>query len=175
MATWVGHSLLGYGVGRAAGVRGWGLVGCAALANAPDLDLLAGLALEGDAGAYHRMWWNHSPVIALYGAAGVLGVHAARSSLRGRPFVAARATRDAWVVAAVLLTHVLADYVIVNPAVMVPVPPIEDFGRATARQALLLLTDLLLYGAFILLGWMLLLRARGEPARPATALRRLLP
>src|SRR5687768_1271397 len=73
MASLVAHGITGYAAGRALGLSGWPLAGCALLAWAPDLDLLVGLALEGDADAYHRAWWSHTPAVGAFGAAIAFG------------------------------------------------------------------------------------------------------
>src|SRR5687768_1087654 len=97
------------------GVRGWPLAGCALLAWVPDLDLLAGLALEGDVHAFHRAWWSHSPAVAVFGAVATFLAYALIATLRLRALALRGMARTALIVGVVLLTHVVLDYVLINP------------------------------------------------------------
>lgn len=165
MATWVGHGIVGAAAAKAMGGSVWAQALAFALANAPDLDLLLGLALEGDAAALHRQWWNHSPIVALYGLAGAPAAYGLVQALRRRRLVGREARYWAIYAALVLLTHPLADFVLLNPTVLVPRP--EGFPQAAGRELLALVMDLVFYGLLMLGLYRLYLRLRGQYRRRA--------
>jgi hypothetical protein len=155
MATWLGHGIAGAAVARAGGSTRSGAFLAVAAANALDLDLVLGLALRGDAEAYHHAWWSHSPIVALYGFAAVLAWQALRATTREGAFDLRGALRLSTLGAAVMLTHPVADFVLVNPAVAVPYPEAGLTLEAAARQLFALGADALFYGfAGIAIVWL---------------------
>jgi membrane-bound metal-dependent hydrolase YbcI (DUF457 family) len=76
MSTPVGHTLVGVALARRLGIRSRaGITAAIVLANLPDADVLAGLALRGDPWALHRRSSHSLRFAALAGAAaGAAGV-----------------------------------------------------------------------------------------------------
>ncbi len=168
MATWLGHGIAGAAAAKALGTGRRGLVVAFALANAPDLDIPLGLALEGDGDAFHRAWWSHSPIVALYGAAGALAFYALLQAVRRRPLLDREARHWVLWAALVLLTHTVTDFVLINPTILVPHPDGEGFRgllEAGGRELLALLTDLVFYGVLALAFYRLYLRRRERNRR----------
>ena len=153
MATWLGHGIGGVAVAKATGADRPGLALGFVLANVPDLDILLGLAVNGDGDAFHRAWWSHTPAAAIFGVVAVLVGYALVQALRRRPFEGRRARRYAIFVSLVLLSHPIGDFVLINPTILVPHPEIEnahDLPLAAARELLALGTDLVFYGLLVL-------------------------
>lgn len=130
---------------KASGGSSWQVLGAALLANVPDLDLLAGLIVKGDSGAFHRTAWTHSPqaAVVMGALAGLLylGFGLFRwGGLRDWP-----ALRVGLLVVLILLTHPLLDYWLVNP-LMIDVEGKEGAESLLASIANWL-TDTLFYGA----------------------------
>lgn len=175
MASFVAHGLAGYLTARALGVRGWALTGYSLLAWAPDLDMLLGFVLAGDWHAYHRAWWSHSPAVAVFGAAAVLLVQAAIAALPGRRLQPRVAVHGALVVALVLLTHVVIDFVLINPVPGLLESDAASTVPAVALSLLALLSDALVYGSLALVAWLLGRRLRHRPAAPRHFLRAIRP
>jgi hypothetical protein len=153
MATWLGHGIGGVAVTKALGSGPRGLALGFAVANVPDLDLLLGVVVEGDSGAFHRAWWSHTPATAVFGVVAVLVGYALIQALGRRPFEGRRAGGYAAFVSLALLTHPVADFVLINPTILVPYPEIEnarDLPLAAGRELLALLTDLIFYGLIVL-------------------------
>ncbi|MFQ6019532.1 MAG: hypothetical protein ACE5KW_02125 [Dehalococcoidia bacterium] len=174
MATWVGHGIAGVAIARAAGMGPRGMALGFLIANAPDLDLVLGLAVEGDTEAFHRQWWSHSPAVAVFGALVAFGGYALAQALRRAPIDRRRGGAYALFVALLLLSHSVWDFVIINPTILLPeastenLDEIDNLLRSTGRQLLGFLTDILFYGVASLLLYRLYLRLRrryGE--RPA--------
>jgi hypothetical protein len=136
MATWVGHGIAGVAVARAMGMGPRATAAAFVLASTPDLDLALGLALEGDAAAYHRAWWAHSPAVAGAGAAVAFAGALAWQRLGGRGGDTREAGRWALLAGLVLLTHTLADFVVINPLRALPYPDFQlDDASDRARCA----------------------------------------
>ncbi len=85
MATPLGHSIVGYALARAAGIRQPGALGIAiATASLPDVDFLLGYVTQGDVLSLHHEVITHKPSFPLLvGAATGLAAAGARL-LRGR-------------------------------------------------------------------------------------------
>lgn len=163
MATWLGHGIGGLAVAKAAGYGRRGMALAFLLANAPDLDLVLGLALEGDSDAFHRDWWSHSPAAALFAAALAFTAYAAFQALRRKRIDRRRGGSYALFIGAVVLSHSLFDFVLINPTILVPeaeVAELDDLPLAVARELLAFSTDALFYGGFSLLFYRLYLRFR---------------
>jgi hypothetical protein len=163
MATWLGHGIVGAAVAKAAGAGPGGRAIAFALANVPDLDIPLGLAVKGDGDAFHRAWWSHSPIVALYGVVGAVAVYALMQALRRRPLRRREARSWALFTALVLLTHPVTDVVLINPIVLVPHPDIDslrDLPLAAGRELLALGTDLVFYSLLIWALYQLYLRLR---------------
>jgi hypothetical protein len=177
MATWVGHGIAGVAVARAMGMGPRATAAAFVLASTPDLDLALGLALEGDAAAYHRAWWAHSPAVAGAGAAVAFAGALAWQRLGGRGGDTREAGRWALLAGLVLLTHTLADFVVINPLRALPYPDfqlddasdLEALLPALGRELLQQAGDLVFYGALALVALRLVRRARHRGARGAGA------
>jgi hypothetical protein len=110
MATPLGHSIVGYTVARAAGVRSPGAIALAVgAANLPDVDFILGFMAHGDALSLHHEVITHRPVFPLLAAAGVGTFCAAVSLLRGHKPSAGRVLRPAALTAALVGSHVAMD------------------------------------------------------------------
>lgn len=105
----------------------------AVLAAAPDLDMLPGLLLDGNASTFHRAWWSHSPAVGAFGFAATLVGYAVRRRVTGHAFEQREALRYSSFVALALLTHVVADYVLVSPALLLPQPGLETEALSVMR------------------------------------------
>ena len=166
MATWLGHGIAGVAVAKAAGMDRRGMALGFVIANVPDLDLLLGLAVEGDSGALHREWWSHSPAVALFGGAATIGAYLLVQAVRQAHIDLRRGGGYALFVAIVLLSHAVWDFVIISPAILLPeaetenLEELDNLLRASGLQLLHLLTDLLFYSAVSLLFYRLYFRAR---------------
>ncbi len=170
MATWLGHGIVGMAVAKAAGVGPRGLAIAFALANVPDLDVPLGLALKGDGDAFHRAWWSHSPAAALFGVLIVFLGYALLQVLRRRPLNSREGGRYAAFAGLVLLSHTIADFVLINPIILVPHPDIDSLGDlllAGGRELLALVTDLVFYSLLVLGLYRLYLRLRQRYQRQA--------
>jgi len=171
MATWLGHGIVGAAVAKAAGAGPRGLAIAFALANVPDLDIPLGLALKGDGEAFHRAWWSHSPGAAFFGALFVFLGYAFLQTFRRRPFDSRQGSRYAALVGLVLLSHTIADFVLINPTILVPHPDIDrlpwDLLLAGGRELLALVTDLVFYSLLVLGLYRLYLRLRQRYRRQA--------
>jgi hypothetical protein len=110
MATPLGHSIVGYAVARAAGVKtpvGMGLaIGAASL---PDIDLLLGYVANGDALSLHHELITHKPAFPLIVGAATGLAAAGLSLLRGQPPAPGRVLRPAALAAALVASHVVMD------------------------------------------------------------------
>ena len=118
------------------------------------------------------------PAVAVAGAAAVFAGRLAWQHFRGRSSEGREATRWALLVGLVLLSHTLADYVLVYPLRVLPYPEFDggDFTDpgvllpALGRELLQQAGDLVFYGAIALLALRLLRRVRraaGVPPRPS--------
>jgi hypothetical protein len=144
MASPIGHGIAGAAAARAAGAGRRATAAAFALALTPDLDLLVGLALEGDAQALHREWWNHSPILGVYGLAGGYFGALIAGRVRRRETTRREALHAGLIGAAVLLTHPLLDFWLTNP-----LQPADDGLR---RALFGLGADAVFYGAIAAAG-----------------------
>jgi hypothetical protein len=110
MATPLGHSIVGYMVARAAGVRSPRAMALAVgAANLPDIDFLAGYISNGDMESMHKAVITHRPAFpVLVGAATGLAA-IGLSLLRGRRPGAKDVLKPAALAAALVSTHVVMD------------------------------------------------------------------
>jgi len=110
MATPLGHSIIGYAVARAAGVRSRRSMALAiGAANLPDVDFLAGYFSNGDVLSLHREVITHRPVFPLI-AGGLAGLAATALALaRGERPGVGNVVRPAALASALVSTHVLMD------------------------------------------------------------------
>ncbi|MDP2947926.1 MAG: hypothetical protein Q8P22_00095 [Chloroflexota bacterium] len=157
MATWLGHVIPGVVAGKAAGMGPGGMFLTALVAYSPDIDLLIGLAVEGDTGAFHRAPWSHSPPAALVGGAIVFLGTLVFYRVRGREELLRPAVKYGLLTALLLFSHWLWDYWLVNPffgeASTRDLNELPNLLRAAGRQLVNFLTDFLIYGAISLAGY----------------------
>ena len=175
MATTLGHGIAGMAIAKSAGMGPRGMAVGFVLANSPDLDLLLGLVVEGDAGAFHRDWWSHSPAAAILTAAIAFAAYTFFRALRHKPMDLRRSGGVALFVGLLVLSHTILDFVIINPAVLLPeagtdnLDNVDNLLRAAGRQLLAYFSDFLFYGAISLLLYRRYLRVRQHrQERPAS-------
>ena len=85
MATPLGHSIVGYALARAAGVRHPAALGVSiAAACLPDVDFLLGYVTQGDLLSLHHEVITHKPVFPLLVGAATGAVASGVALLRGR-------------------------------------------------------------------------------------------
>lgn len=159
MATPLGHSIVGYALARAAGVKSpVGLVAAIGVAALPDVDVFLSYLAKGDPFALHREMITHKPVFPLLvGAATGL----AASLLRG-----GRPTRSDTLRPAALATMLVGSHIAMDP---LPLPydtmPLQSgsIWQGVATLAWNSVIDLAFYGALVML-----VRGRGRSGRRAT-------
>ena len=159
MATPLGHSIVGYTLARAAGVKSpVGLVAAIGVAALPDVDVFLSYLAKGDPFALHREMITHKPVFPLLvGAATGL----AASLLRG-----GRPTRSDTLRPAALATMLVGSHIAMDP---LPLPydtmplPSGSLWQGVATLAWNSVIDLAFYGALVML-----VRGRGRSGRRAT-------
>ena len=107
MATPIGHTLLGVSLARRMGVESpWGLGAAVIAASLPDIDVVAGLLLHGDAWKLHRKTTHTLGFTLTTGMlAGFAGILRSGSAEGERDLVA-----DAMTGAAVVGSHWVLDY-----------------------------------------------------------------
>jgi len=110
MATPLGHSIVGYALARAAGVRSRrGMALAVGAANLPDVDFLAGYISNGDVLSMHHEVITHRPAFPVIVGA-LTGLTAAGLSLlRGRRPSAADVLKPAALATALVGSHVMMD------------------------------------------------------------------
>jgi hypothetical protein len=110
MATPLGHSIVGYTLARAAGVRHPGALGMAiATACLPDVDFLLGYVTQGDLLSLHHEVITHKPVFPLL-VGGATGLAAAGAALlRGRTPRSRDVLRPAAIATGLVASHVAMD------------------------------------------------------------------
>jgi hypothetical protein len=145
MATPLGHSIVGYMVARAAGVKSPATMALAVgAANLPDVDLLMGYVANGDLFSLHHEVITHKPQFPLIAGAGVGALSIAASVLRGR-----RPTARGVLKPALLTTALVGSHVAMDP---LPLPydsmPLRavSFWEAIVSQAWNAVIDMAFYG-----------------------------
>jgi hypothetical protein len=110
MATPLGHSIVGYAVARAAGVRSRrGIALAIGAANLPDVDFLAGYLSNGDVLSLHHEVITHKPVFPLI-VGSVVGLAATAVALaRGERPGIRNVVRPAALASGLVSTHVFMD------------------------------------------------------------------
>jgi len=159
MATPVGHSIVGYAIARAAGVRSTqGLALSIGAANLPDVDLLMGYVANGDLFSLHHEVITHKRAFPLLvGAATGLAATALSLLQRRRP-----RARD------VLRPAALATALVGSHVVMDPLPlPYDDMAPRSGRlsdvaagQAWNAVIDMAIYGTLAAI----IFERNGKPA-----------
>ncbi len=147
MATPLGHSIVGYALARAAGVKSpAGLAAAIGVAALPDVDVFLSYLAKGDPFALHREMITHKPVFPLLvGAATGL----AASLLRG-----GRPTRSDTLRPAALATVLVGSHIAMDP---LPLPydtmPLQSgsLWQGVATHAWNSVIDLAFYGALVML------------------------
>ncbi len=146
MATPLGHSIVGYALARATGVKSPGAMALAVVAaNLPDVDFLMGYVANGDVFSLHHEVITHKPVFPLIVGAGVGAIAAAASLARGRGPSARSVARLALLASAFVGSHVVMD--------RLPIPydnmPRKNasFWEAVASQSWNAVIDMAVYGS----------------------------
>ncbi len=159
MATPLGHSIVGYALARAAGVKSpAGLAAAIGVATLPDVDVLLSYLTKGDPFALHREMITHKPAFPLLVGA-VTGL--AASLLRG-----GRPTRSDTLRPAALATMLVGSHIAMDP---LPLPydtmPLHSgsLWQGVATVAWNAVIDLAFYGALVML-----VQGRGRSGRRAT-------
>ncbi len=161
MATPLGHSIVGYTVARALGIRSRpGLALAMGAASLPDIDLLAGFVQNGDVLSLHHEVITHRPAFPfIVGAATGLAV-AGFSLLRGRRPKATEVVQPAALATALVGMHIVMD--------LLPLPydkmPASSGGvwEIAATQSWNAVIDMAIYGLLA----MLALERNGADGRP---------
>ena len=162
MATPLGHSIVGYTVARALGIRSRpGLALALGAASLPDIDLLAGYVQNGDVLSLHHEVITHKRIFPfIVGAATGIAV-AGFSLLRGRRPSVKEVVRPAAVTTALVGTHIVMD--------LLPLPYDKMPARAggvweiAATQSWNAVIDMAIYGLLAVLA----LERNGANRRPA--------
>ena len=159
MATPLGHSIVGYAIARAAGVRSArGLALSIGTASLPDVDFLLGYAATGDARSLHHEVITHKPVFPfLVGAATGLAA-AGLALLGGRLPRPGEVLRPAAIATALVGSHVVMDQL---PLPYDDMPPrTRTLFDTLAGQAWNGVVDIATYGTIVAL----VLGGRGREA-----------
>lgn len=164
MATPLGHSIVGYAVARALGVKSrTGIALAMGAASLPDIDLLAGYVQNGDLLSLHHEVITHRRAFPfIVGAATGLAV-AGFSLLRGHRPKAKEVVRPAALATALVGTHIAMD--------LLPLPYDKMAARSggvwgvAVTQAWNAVIDLAIYGLLTVLA----LERNGAYGRPATS------
>ena len=145
MATPLGHSIVGYTVARAAGVKTPVTMALSIVAaNLPDVDFLLGYDANGDVFSLHHEVITHKPQFPLLVGAGVGALCAAASVVRGRRPKVGDVLRPAALATALVGSHVAMD--------PLPLPydnmPLRTAGfwEAVVSQAWNAVIDMAFYG-----------------------------
>ncbi len=110
MATPVGHTIAGYMVARAAGVKSRrGLVLSVGAANLPDIDFLLGYVANGDALSLHKEVITHTRSFPLLVGTATGVAAAAASLIRGRRPTPEDVLRPAAIATALVSSHIVMD------------------------------------------------------------------
>jgi hypothetical protein len=148
MATPVGHSIVGYALARAAGVRSpQGLALSMAAASLPDVDFLLGYVTNGDVYSLHRGVITHKPVFPLLVGAATGAIVAAKALASRR----IPSPREVFKPAA-LATALVASHVAMDP---LPLPydtapnQSRSFAEAVAGQGWNAVIDMAVYGTLV--------------------------
>ena len=159
MATPLGHSIVGYALGRAAGLESRGAFALAmTAASLPDVDFLAGYVQNGDVRSLHHEVITHKPIFALMVGAATGAAVAGFSLLRGQPPKAQDVAKPAALATALVASHVAMDLLPLPYDTMPPssVGPVE----AALTQGWNAVIDVAAYGIMA----MLVLDRNGEHA-----------
>ena len=145
MATPLGHSIVGYALARALGVRSpGGLALSIGAANLPDVDLLMGYVANGDMFSLHHEVITHTRAFPLLVGAATGAAVAVTSRLRGRRPTVRDVLKPAALATALVGSHVAMD----------PLPlPYDDMAPRTGSfwevafgQAWNAVIDMAIYG-----------------------------
>lgn len=110
MATPLGHSIVGYGLARAAGLKSRGAFALAmGAACLPDVDFLAGYVQNGDLRSLHHEVITHKPIFPLLVGAATGAAIAGFSLLRGRRPKMREVARPAALASLLVGSHVVMD------------------------------------------------------------------
>ena len=110
MATPVGHTIAGYVVARATGIKSRrGLALALGAANLPDIDFLLGYVTNGDARSLHREVITHRRSFPLLVGMATAAATAAASLIRGRRPTPREVLRPAAIATALVGSHIAMD------------------------------------------------------------------
>ena len=159
MATPLGHSIVGYALARAAGVKSpLGLATAIGVAALPDVDVFLSYLAKGDPFALHREMITHKPVFPL-----LVG---AATGLVGSLLWGGRPTRSDTLRPAALATMLVGSHIAMDP---LPLPydtmPLQagSLWQGVVTLAWNAVIDLAFYG-----GLVMLVRGRRRSGRRAT-------
>jgi hypothetical protein len=146
MATPLGHSIVGYTLARAAGVKSRRSLAIAiGAANLPDVDFLMGYVANGDLLSLHHGTITHRRAFPLLAGAAVGLATALASLARGRPPRPGLVLRSAAVAASLVASHVVMDRLPLPYDTMAPRP--VGFWQVAASQTWNAVIDVAVYGA----------------------------
>ena len=110
MATPIGHSIVGYMLARAAGVKSRrGMAMAMGAASLPDVDFLLGYVVNGDLFSLHHEVITHKPAFPLLVGAATGLAAAGLALLQGQAPTPRRVLRPAALAAALVGTHLAMD------------------------------------------------------------------
>lgn len=166
MATPLGHSIVGYVLARAAGVRSRrGMLASVGAASLPDIDFLLGYVANRDALSLHHATLTHRAFFPLLLGVGAGLVGAAAAIVRGRPPTPGDVLRPAALTTALVGSHVLMDPLPLPYQTIWP--GLQTVPEVLADQAWNSVIDLAVYGG---LGMLVLGRRRARHAGSPTGL-----
>ena len=150
MATPVGHSIVGYALARAAGIKSRRAMALAiGTASLPDVDFVLGYVTNGDAFSLHHEVITHKRVFPLLVGAAAAVAGAAGALLRGRTPTPRDVLRPAALATALVGSHVAMDRL---PLPYESMPPRTDrFSEVAAGQAWNAVIDMATYGTLAVL------------------------
>jgi hypothetical protein len=150
MATPVGHSIVGYALARAAGLKSpRELTLAMGAANLPDVDFLLGYVANGDVMSLHHEVITHKRAFPLIVAAATGALSAALSLVRGRRPTRSSVLRPAALAGALVASHVAMDQL---PLPYDTMPDRTDrVSEAVAALAWNAVIDMAFYGTLAVL------------------------
>lgn len=150
MATPLGHSIVGYAVARALGIKSrTGIALAMGAATLPDIDLLAGYVQNGNVLSLHHEVITHRPIFPVIVGTATAAAVAGYSLLRGRRPKVAGVVKPAALATALVGSHVVMDHL--------PLPYDRMPARAggvweiAVTQAWNAVIDLAIYGVLAVL------------------------
>lgn len=164
MATPLGHSIVGYMIARAAGVKSRkGIALAIGTASLPDIDFLLGYVTSGDPRSLHHELITHKPVFPLLVGSAIGAAGIAAALLRGRLPRPGAVLRPAALATALVGSHVTMDNLPLPYDDMTPrTAGLLDAAAGNAWNAVV---DVAIYGTLAAL----VLGRKGTDEQPAEA------